>query len=766
MKTNLLVSSLFSLFIGTSVNAQWIQQTSGTVALLNGIHCVSATNCMVAGATTSVRKTTDGTTWTQVTGSTGITNKVNVKMYSKDTVMLLQDNGTFKRSTNGGSSWSSDIFGGNTNFDLYDIAFISNLNFTAVGGSPSNHVTGGHITTSSINTGAAFPTFINVSGEPTFFGIHALSTTTFVACGGGASVYKTIDGGANWTAKLSGTPTTTTLYDINFPTPLIGYAAGGSSSAPTTGGVVYKTTDGGETWASASTGLLGNTIFGIHFVNQDTGYVVGDGGKIQVTENGGASWTTQISPVTTTLNKIYFPTSKTGYICGASGVIIKTTTGGFIAPLVVNSGADVSVCNGVCATLGGTPTVSGGTLPYTYAWSSPGGTTSSLVVCPSVTTTYTLTVADANSVEVKDSVKVTVFTYPAISISGLNNPYCNLTSSDTLAGVPAGGVFSGAGIGTSGEFNAAVAGAGTHTITYTYNDVATGCSISDITTATVLPMPTPVQLCLVTVDSNITNTTNILTWVKPVVTNIDSFGVYRKISGALTKIATLAYSAESKYVDNSTGADPTIMGHSYAITTFDTCGIESALSDTNTTMWIDKPAFNNPARFDLTWTDYDGFTFTVYEIWRTLDGGANYTLVGSVPYAAPTNTYTDNNVPNLHARYRIRTSYPAGCNTGVSTYAYSLSNVTLDYYSVNELSLNNWLQVYPNPNHGTFTVKLSGAGYEVTGMKVYNMLGEVVYQSSEKNKTAEIHIPGITPGIYQLEVTTDSGTANKKITIE
>jgi hypothetical protein len=61
---------------------------------------------------------------------------------------------------------------------------------------------------------------------------------------------------------------------------------------------------------------------------------------------------------------------------------------------------------------------------------------------------------------------------------------------------------------------------------------------------------------------------------------------------------------------------------------------------------------------------------------------------------------------------------------------------------------------------------MSGTGFEVKAMNVYNMLGELLYQSSGKNMTSEISIPGITPGIYQLEVITDMGTANKKITIE
>src|SRR5690606_29073758 len=57
----------------------------------------------------------------------------------------------------------------------------------------------------------------------------------------------------------------------------------------------------------------------------------------------------------------------------------------------------------------------------------------------------------------------------------------------TLAGNPAGGIFSGPGV-TGNSFDPATAGEGTHTITYNYTD-ANGCSASATTTITVNPLP-------------------------------------------------------------------------------------------------------------------------------------------------------------------------------------------------------------------------------------------------------------------------------------
>jgi len=759
MKTKLLICALFTFFFTCSLQAQWLQQISGTVAKINSIHCADTNVCMVVGATTTLRKTTNGgTTWIQQT-SLGITEKTFVRMYNTDTIILGQVNGTFKQCLNG-TTWSADIFGGNSSFELNDVGFISKTNFTAVGGNSANHTTGGRISTSSTNTGASWPSFINTSGVPTLFGIHVLKTDTFVACGGGAAIYKTTNGGATWAVKLNGSPNTTTLYDIHFVNDSVGYAGGGDASTPTTGGVIYKTVDKGETWVSASTGLKPNAIFGIHFVNADTGYAVGDGGIIQVTKNGGVSWTAQISPVTSALRKIHFPSKKIGYIAGDLGVILKTKTGGFVSKMVVNAGPDTAICKGSCLTLG-TTAVTGGTKPYKYAWSPGGQTTTSIVVCPISASLYVLTVVDVNNDTIADSVSVNVHPTPTVSISGLDSIYCNLVSADTLIGSPTGGVFTGPGIASGDSvFNATVAGAGTHTVTYTFTDTTT-CVFVKKKTVIVLSPPTPVQICLVTVDSTMNNTENHISWIKPVTTSIDSFKIYRLGSPSFNLIGAVSYSANSTFIDAGAGVTPKTNSHAYVLSIVDTCGIESIFSDTGITMHLAVPIFTMPATFKLNWTDYSGFSFTNYEIWRTINGGTSWILINTVAYAAGTKSYTDANT-SLSSRYRIRATHPTGCGA----YGYSLSNVTDDYTSVNEISLNNNLKVYPNPSHGAFKIEMTGKGFEVSGIKIYNLLGETVYQAAENKNVSEIIIPKIAPGIYHLEVRTDKGVANKKITIE
>ncbi len=138
-----------------------------------------------------------------------------------------------------------------------------------------------------------------------------------------------------------------------------------------------------------------------------------------------------------------------------------------------------------CVTLNST--VTGGVPPYVYNWSA-GATPANAadpVVCPTVTSTYEVTVTDSKSCQAYATAQVTVNPPPVASISGLNSQYCISNPPVTLTGIPSGGTFSSNGPGMSGTtFSPGVAGIGTWQITYRYTDPLTGCT--DDTTMTVI----------------------------------------------------------------------------------------------------------------------------------------------------------------------------------------------------------------------------------------------------------------------------------------
>lgn len=154
-----------------------------------------------------------------------------------------------------------------------------------------------------------------------------------------------------------------------------------------------------------------------------------------------------------------------------------------VGTLTVNASATPStICEGDSSQLLALP--SGGSGTYTYAWSSnPVGFTSTLAnpyVLPTVNTTYTVLVNDG-SANANSSTSVTVKAKPIVSFSGLASSYCSNVAPVTLAGLPNGGTFSGAGISGS-QFTPSVAGVGSHSVSYSFTNVAGCTSIANQTT--------------------------------------------------------------------------------------------------------------------------------------------------------------------------------------------------------------------------------------------------------------------------------------------
>jgi subtilisin-like proprotein convertase family protein len=87
--------------------------------------------------------------------------------------------------------------------------------------------------------------------------------------------------------------------------------------------------------------------------------------------------------------------------------------------------------------------------------------------------TYTFT--DGNGCANSDSDTVLVNPQPIVTLSAVRPLYCIYDLPDTLFGSPAGGTYTGNGV-TGNLFSPSAAGAGSHAITYVYQDPVTGCS--------------------------------------------------------------------------------------------------------------------------------------------------------------------------------------------------------------------------------------------------------------------------------------------------
>ncbi len=147
----------------------------------------------------------------------------------------------------------------------------------------------------------------------------------------GTNLYKTIDGGTNWSLVL--TKVGTHFRSIAFVSPTRGWAgnlgAGSYDSAVTDTNVLYETFDGGTNWSIApgfnQTGMKGFCAFHVY----DSTHVYG-AGRVRgpayfcKTENAGTNWT------------IVNLTAQ-GVMNGIMDVYFKDTTNGFVVGMDTNS---------------------------------------------------------------------------------------------------------------------------------------------------------------------------------------------------------------------------------------------------------------------------------------------------------------------------------------------------------------------------------------------------------------------------------------------
>ncbi|MFA6923494.1 MAG: YCF48-related protein [Bacteroidales bacterium] len=97
------------------------------------------------------------------------------------------------------------------------------------------------------------------------------------------------------------------------------------------GGTILKTINGGNNWIKQNSGITSNSFYSVFFNNSSTGYVSGEGEIILKTTDEGTNWVCQnsVSYLTRKFSQIFFPNSNIGYAVGSyKGKIFKTTNGG------------------------------------------------------------------------------------------------------------------------------------------------------------------------------------------------------------------------------------------------------------------------------------------------------------------------------------------------------------------------------------------------------------------------------------------------------
>lgn len=260
-----------------------------TTLKLNSVFFTSPTRGYAVGATTNnletiLRSLDGGTNWSSVSPDSGLPtgNELFTVFARGDSLVWAAGaNGRLWKSINGGDSWSSLPSGVTGN--IRSIFFTSDLDGVLVGKSGTN-----------------------------------------------ALIRYTVDGGSTWTTAY--TSGGNELYSVKFVDANVGLAVGDTIA---NGSLVVRTTDGGINWTTIT--APGDILKGISWVNSNSVWVVGDSGTIIKSDDGGLTWSSQISPTAQQLNGVAAPASSLTVAVGNNGTVIKTAAAGDwdtqIAPL-------------------------------------------------------------------------------------------------------------------------------------------------------------------------------------------------------------------------------------------------------------------------------------------------------------------------------------------------------------------------------------------------------------------------------------------------
>jgi len=83
-----------------------------------------------------------------------------------------------------------------------------------------------------------------------------------------------------------------------------------------------------------------------------------------------------------------------------------------------------------------------------------------------------------------------------------------------------------------------------------------------------------------------------------------------------------------------------------------------------------------------------------------------------------------------------------------------------------EIETINW-SVFPNPNNGKFEVKMDGTGNETVKIKVYSLIGQMVYETEtvNDNNAKSIDLDKVSNGVYFIKVSSNNKEFTKKVVI-
>ncbi|MBX5478773.1 MAG: NupC/NupG family nucleoside CNT transporter [Pyrinomonas methylaliphatogenes] len=142
---------------------------------------------------------------------------------------------------------------------------------------------------------------------------------------GRARILLSDDGGRTWREVEAGASADGRLYAVAFAGRERAFIVGETSDGR---GLVIRSDDGGKNWQRKQTSAA-HTLRGVWFVDRDNGWVVGDGGQLLHTRDGGETWQLEGARDDTTNHIAAFALdAERAWVVGANGDVHRTADGG------------------------------------------------------------------------------------------------------------------------------------------------------------------------------------------------------------------------------------------------------------------------------------------------------------------------------------------------------------------------------------------------------------------------------------------------------
>lgn len=157
--------------------------------------------------------------------------------------------------------------------------------------------------------------------------VRMWDANNWYAAGYGATFMKTSNAGTTWTIQnniwLDASDGYELVYDAYFINMNTGWMSGNS-------GKIIKTTDGGVTWDTNGSAVSSSaTWYGLYFLDANTGFAAGtSSGRVAMTTDGGATWNQVGTPPSATYYNVYAKDVNNIIATSTSGNIRRTTDGG------------------------------------------------------------------------------------------------------------------------------------------------------------------------------------------------------------------------------------------------------------------------------------------------------------------------------------------------------------------------------------------------------------------------------------------------------